>query len=515
MAIFEPPPNCVGIRMYRQGHGDCFLLALPRQEGGVPVHVLIDCGYKPGSPDFVHKKSIGEIVKHIGESTNKHLDLMIVTHEHQDHCNGIWKKKNPYFKDFRIDRAWFAWTEDPQDPLANELRKRHKDQLLGLVEARRQLALAVGETNPSVERLDSLLSLELGAEDEGFNLGAMRAAAAKPSTSVNKQGLKLVREKAESNGSNRVRYLRPGGEPESIVDSAGVRAYVLGPPQSEDLLEDEDPVGGEGFPSGGEAHGFSFLAAARSEGVASREPFAKQYCVAKQFLSLSSTRDSTGVEKFFADHYGPPGSGEDNSDKTEVPANASWRRIDEEWLYSAEALALKLNRGVNNTSLVLAFELPKSKKILLFVGDAQRGNWISWDDQTWRDGDKTVTAKDILGRTVLYKVGHHGSHNATLAGTPDDNYANLSWMAQGRFAAEFTAMITAVKEWAMTKNNPPWRHPLDSIREALETKAEGRVFQTDIDQPEKPSHVAQSTWQSFLSRSTFDELYFDYFVADE
>jgi hypothetical protein len=60
---------------------------------------------------------------------------------------------------------------------------------------------------------------------------------------------------------------------------------------------------------------------------------------------------------------------------------------------------------------VLAFELGKGGKVLLFAADAQRGNWISW-----KDGDQTITATDLLDRTVVYKVGHHGSHNATLNG---------------------------------------------------------------------------------------------------
>lgn len=29
-------------------------------------------------------------------------------------------------------------------------------------------------------------------------------------------------------------------------------------------------------------------------------------------------------------------------------------------------------------------------------------------------GGKSVTGPDLLARTVYYKVGHHGSHNATL-----------------------------------------------------------------------------------------------------
>src|SRR5204862_3065684 len=41
-------------------------------------------------------------------------------------------------------------------------------------------------------------------------------------------------------------------------------------------------------------------------------------------------------------------------------------------------------------------------------------NWLSWHDLTWKVDKQEVKAKDLLNRTVLYKVGHHGSHNATL-----------------------------------------------------------------------------------------------------
>jgi beta-lactamase superfamily II metal-dependent hydrolase len=511
MATLQPPKNGVVVRMYRQGHGDCFLLALPRENGGKPVYILIDCGLKPGSQNFIHRKpgsedylpgkDIGEVVKHIGASTGNRLDLVIITHEHQDHVNGIWKKVKPYFEDFEIKEAWFAWTESPTDGLAIELRKRHKDQLLGLIEARRQLALAVGDSNPAVSRLDSLLSLELGGGGDSFNLEAMLGAADDPSKSVNKQGLKLIKDKAASH----VSYLNPGDE-KAVQEAAGVRAFVLGPPRNENLLLDEDPVGGEGFPQGSGSHGLSFTAAAKVAPHERSSPFGKQFHVPHgQALA-------TG---FFHEHYGQDDEGEDDADKIEVTRNAPWRRIDSEWLYSAESLALKLNSGINNTSLVLAFELPMSKKILLFAGDAQRGNWITWDDQSWADGGQTITVRDILARTVLYKVGHHGSHNATLAGKAEDDYPNLSWMAKGQFANEFTAMVTAVNKWAMTKNDPPWRHPLPSIKKALEQKTQGRVFQTDVERPEKPADVSEATWQAFLSRAAFEELYFDYTIVDE
>ena len=50
------------------------------------------------------------------------------------------------------------------------------------------------------------------------------------------------------------------------------------------------------------------------------------------------------------------------------------RRIDDDWLWAgAQRLALKMDSYTNNTCLVLAFELPKSKQVLLFPADAQVG----------------------------------------------------------------------------------------------------------------------------------------------
>ncbi len=499
----------VKVRMFRQGHGDCFLLALPREGGGDPVYVLIDCGYKPGSPAYLNEgQTIEDIIEQIGEATDFHLDLVVITHEHQDHVNGFWKENDPYFKDFQIDEAWMAWTEDPKDEVANELRERHKDVLLGLVDARRQLALAAGEDDPAVQRLDSLFTLELGGGDEVLPMAAVLAAAKDPEKSGNKQSMKLVKDKARQHRG--VKYLLPGEKPRKVPRSAGIRVFTLGPPRKPDLLLQEDPVGAEGFPRQSGAHGLSFRAAVASAELPDEKrpaPFSSRHCV-RLDTALGEP------ESFFVAHYGQKNEGESDENDIEVPDNARWRRIDDEWLYSAESLALTMNDGVNNTSLVLAFELPASKKILLFVGDAQRGNWISWTEHKWKEGDQTITARDLLGRTVLYKVGHHGSHNATLAGETGNDYANLSWMGQGEFAGEFTAMITAVNEWAVKVKPKPWIHPLPSIRRALLKKAQGRVFQMDIDRPKKPANVPDETWEEFQSRAVFEKLYFDYVIPD-
>src|SRR5262249_34870852 len=69
-------------------------------------------------------------------------------------------------------------------------------------------------------------------------------------------------------------------------------------------------------------------------------------------------------------------------------ASDAQRRIDGDWLFSgAQQLALYMESYTNNTSLALAFELPNSKKVLLFAADAQVGSWLSWHDVNYKTRD--------------------------------------------------------------------------------------------------------------------------------
>jgi len=133
-----PPPDGAVVRMYRIGHGDCFLIAFAGDKEDEPVYLLIDCGYKPGSPGYINTTA-KEITQNIREATGGHIHVAVITHEHQDHVNAITETN---FKDIKIDRTWLAWTENPNDKVANDLRKTYKDKLLGLIAARNQLAAA-------------------------------------------------------------------------------------------------------------------------------------------------------------------------------------------------------------------------------------------------------------------------------------------------------------------------------------------------------------------------------------
>lgn len=498
-----PPDGGAIVRFYRIGHGDCFLIALAGESSKKPVYVLIDCGYKPGSSKTINT-SAAEIWNNIQAATGGHLDVVAISHEHQDHVNGFTSKN---LDGITIGETWLAWTEDPEDDLANRLRRDYDDKLRGLVAARNRLAAAGDQEQ--IEFVDQLLEFELGA-DSDFDFAAASNAIAGSGGTGNKASIALVKK----NAKNGVKFIRPHERILHVPGAKDVRVYALGPPRDEDSLRDMDPQGGEEFPGPALAMASpgNFFAAAAS---ATPQSPVQRLFAARYEITLAEAPSDPTYGGFFSRHYGvnhvPAAlTPLPSNDSDEAPDNAAWRRIDYDWLASAGQLALDLNTYTNNTSLVLAFELGPRGKVLLFAADAQRGNWLSWASKEWKDGDKTISVRDVLARTVLYKVGHHCSHNATLNGTERDDYANISWMALGQHAGEFSAMITAVWAWAKTQKG--WNHPYPPIKNGLLKKASGRVFQTDTDFEDlrMPDGASLSDWNRFMKSAQGDQLYFDY-----
>lgn len=72
-------------------------------------------------------------------------------------------------------------------------------------------------------------------------------------------------------------------------------------------------------------------------------------------------------------------------------------------------VAASLDKSVNGTSLMLVLQIGRAT--LLLPGDAQWGTWkAALADPEW---------VELLAKTTFYKVGHHGSHNATHPGFVD------------------------------------------------------------------------------------------------
>jgi hypothetical protein len=475
--------------MYRIGHGDCFLIAFAGENEDRPAYVLIDCGFKPGSPGKLPVPTqVAEIGRHIVASTGGFVDVAIVTHEHQDHVNGLTPAN---FPGLEVGKVWFAWTENPNDDVADALRAKFKDRLLGLIDARANL-LGVGDGQDAAE-LGLYLEFELGEDVGKFNGKNHAAAGGKdPAKSANKVAMKFLRDCAPGDPE----YLYPHTiRPVPMARSA--RAFVLGPPRDIDKIDDLDPVGDEDF-----GHGVG-AAARRGADASKGSPFPRRHAIALDGMFADPKYGS-----FFREYYGHS-KVTDANDGREIPANAEWRRMSANDAADAATLALAMNNATNNSSLVLAFELSQGGKVLLFVGDAQAGNWRSWSDDEIADGRDRISAEELLGRTVLYKVGHHGSHNATMKGRSAPGRASLAGMAQGAFAGEFVAMITAVEAWAHQKPRPDWNHPLPAIKKALVEKAGGRVLQTDSPLPAAPFGAGAAGWQAFLGRVRETPLYFD------
>jgi beta-lactamase superfamily II metal-dependent hydrolase len=500
MPKMEPPASGVTVRMYRQGHGDCFLLAM-RKTNGTPFYMLIDCGLWSNS-ELESGPAIGEVIADIATSTNKKLDVVVVTHEHMDHVNGFAKSDEetslPYFDPIKIDQLWLAWTEDGDDEFANKLRERFNDTLLALMGADDHLQQAGLQVDSGARlMLRDLLSFETGEEAaDGLRHRLLKIRRDQPNLSAREQGveaikgitnkraIKYLREKVAGDPT----FLRPDRGPYELKGVKGARVYALGPPRNEKQLLSLNPEGDEEFHLAIDGAARNLLRATSANGpIGSNRCFDPRFGISRASIENPKaelqnavnnaygntsddkylTKSPQAIRAFFAAHYG---------DKTAVGA---WRQIDTAWLAGSESLALRLNDEVNNTSLVIAIELPATGKVLLFPGDAQRGNWISWAKLSWTVGNREVDARSLLNRTVFYKVGHHGSHNATLNGTPDAEYANLSWLAMSEFKDEFVAMIPANTKWALGKARP-WKHPLESIEEALHTKARGRYFEYTV-----------------------------------
>ena len=227
------------------------------------------------------------------------------------------------------------------------------------------------------------------------------------------------------------------------------------------------------------------------------------------------TPEQARKDPFFARRYGFAGSdvggtephkrlapAGENVEGEAAPDGAEWRRIDHDWMSVAGELALNLDSNTNNTSLVLAIEFIDSGKVFLFPADAQYGNISSWPALSWSIKDQNgqqskVTGADLLSRTVLYKVGHHGSHNATLKGQ------ELEQMN----SSELVAMIPVNRAMAKKKH---WNMPLPQLLARLEEKARGRVLLDDEDVlPQRSAALSDGEWATFTGMASVQTLWVD------
>lgn len=454
----------VNVRMYCQGLGDCFLLTFMR--GEQKFTMMIDCGVLHGTNDA--KEKMQEVVKNIKTETGGAIDLVVVTHQHWDHISGF-EQAQDVFDQIVFEEVWLAWTEDPNNQTAVNLNKGFKARLAGLQNALTKLEATIGltdETDEIKQLLEGFFGEKFGDVDDNEKLGA---AERKPSKSARVKAWDYINKKSVPN-KPKYTYCYPGAEPLTLREFEGVRIYVLGPPQDPAKIRDLNPPPTEKYRHNFNLNAFSLedsFFVAVSDGADSQDSNAcSPFDLSQEGVVTEKEAqdpDVTGY-KFFNAYY------HSNKGGTNL-----WRRIDNDWLTMTSEMALKLDSYTNNTSLVLAIELIESGKVLLFVGDAQAGNWQSWHDYVWKVPNKNglkqkVTAEDLLKRTVLYKVGHHGSHNATLKKHGLEMMSNFE---------ELVALIPVDSKVALSKRPHKWEMPFDALLEDLQKKTNGRVIASD------------------------------------
>jgi beta-lactamase superfamily II metal-dependent hydrolase len=445
------------VRHYCQGIGDSHLLTFRKSDGSL-FRMLIDCGVHAsitGGGDLIR-----DIAADIKKETGGKIDVLVVTHEHWDHVSGFTSAAEIFDKSkFAVDEVWMAWSENPKDPDAIAF-DRFKAQALSALQG-------VSAKLDAFKGIDSYL----GGLRDGLNsvLGFQFGAAGEKVRAARDAAAALSKKQPPT-------YMGPETAPFSIPGLPNIRIYVLGPPRSKDALKLETKAS-EQYPLAADSAPLFLkpLRAALDANNVDVAPSSADYAcpfdphigtpLSDILAGAVDGETSDFVRRHYSESLPPPGDKPRIDDDT--VRDQSWRQIDADWLGIAADLAMQLDRGVNNTSLVLAFEMIDSGRVFLFPGDAQIGNWLSWKDSKWTVDQAKVHAADLMARTVYLKVSHHGSENAT----PDKN--GLGLMTN----PDLSAFVPTNKNDAVKVR---WgQMPYEAILQALSTKTGGRVIRAD------------------------------------
>lgn len=459
----------VRVRMFRHGLGDCHLLTF-RKTDQKPFHLLIDFGAL--NRDATHMRKFAEEIRlsTLTDSGTSRLDLIVATHEHKDHLSGFNQARDIFDK-IEVGGVWMGWTENLEDGEAKELGGTLEEAANHLRAALASPRVAAG---PAAEALVNVRNILSFTDGEDTSTAGRKTIA---------EALKYLRRRGEEAGN--IKYFEPGTGPLTLDGVEGVRVYVLGPPRQRDLLLgsevtqemlDEDVVyhlrrgGDASLAANRSALSPALAGAATSEDSDKYHPFTREHRIVRGKVWWKAIR------KYVHRTYDAPGE--------------NWRRIDHDWLGAFDQLALKLANDTNNTSLVLAFEIIKTGEVLLFVGDAQVGNWQSWAKVEFKlpgTGTK-VPAHDLLRRTVFYKVGHHASHNATL------KKGGLELMKSPKLVGFIPLdKDTAAKQGKkdpLTQKPKGWKMPASALYAALKERTGDRLVISDAKESVSPAAAA-------------------------
>jgi hypothetical protein len=389
-------PTKITLHSYNVFFGDCFLLVFDYADDTKRC-VLIDFG-STGKGRSEHEAVVGEgddesvrdstgarllrVARDIKAKCGGKLDMVVATHRHKDHIYGFGlKEAGQIILDCNPTLVVQPWTEDPADQRdltgkqslvdAGEFKnspRQHFTSMLGdMHEVAASIefeALRLGDENIFSKTISPELQEKIlfTADDNKIK---------------NRKAVENLHAMGERKGSSS--HFVSYGYDTSAWDDVfpGVKIHILGPPS----LEDSGSI---------------------TSATSKSDEFWSLQAMNRYFWGVqsSTSRSAGGVSK--------PLFGLEKVMKSR-PANVRWVVRQLRNIRASQLLELVrfVDNALNNTSVIMIFEIGDQK--LLFPGDAQIENW----QYALEMAKKDPKIHKLLSETTLYKVGHHGSRNAT------------------------------------------------------------------------------------------------------
>ena len=344
---------------YQVGFGDCFLLRFT-YEDQTSKHILIDCG-TTGLPADVASSQLLVVAKDIADKCDGKLDIVVATHRHADHISGFATKADgkgsgDVLKALKPELVLQPWTEAPDAPL-DSLGPDPVDGAKAFTARKNTLAAMHAVSAQVVAHIDQRQFQRMPAL-----AGQLRFIG-----EDNLANLSAVHNLQDMGDAGTSVYCFHGCDPKTDAVLPGVKVHVLGPP----TLHQTDTI--------------------RKQRSRDKDEFWQ--LAPKQ---IGEAMGPVADQSLFPDAPYDPAS--------KLLTEQRWiaERIDTANAEQLLGLVRSLDDQMNNTSLILLFEA--GSKSLLFPGDAQLENW---------EYALQSPFADLLADVDVYKVGHHGSLNAT------------------------------------------------------------------------------------------------------
>jgi ribonuclease BN (tRNA processing enzyme) len=349
-------PKSLTIRTYHVGFGDCFLLSFAYAKGP-ERHVLIDYG-STGLPPKTPKTRMMDIADDIKKRSGGKLHAVVATHRHKDHISGFETKKNgkgtgDVIRALKPDLVVQPWTEDPKlGPNATGPTGGAGNHLRAAMLSSMQ---AVAASTLQQTRSTRYFGKELRAQFHFLGESNINNPAAV-------KNLMTMGKKSE--------YVFAGKKTDLEKAIPGVKVHVLGPPTVKQT------------------------ATIKKQRASDPNEF---WQLQARTMDAGSAGTGAGGEVLFPKHV--------RSHGPKFPVDARWLIYHARNIRGDNLLQIvrMLDKAMNNTSVILLLQVGKLS--LLFPGDAQIENW------QYALSDKANLK--LLAGVDVYKVGHHGSRNAT------------------------------------------------------------------------------------------------------